>query len=301
MGTYQHRFTVFTPTYNRAYTIEKLYESLKRQTFRDFEWLVVDDGSTDDTQALFHRIQEENKDFPVRCILTENGGKHRAINRGVQEAAGELFFIVDSDDYLTDNALEAADRLEKSIPQEKRSQFAGVCGRRGYTPEKPIGTTFSGETLDITALQREAYRVTGDKAEVFYTEVMKKYPFPAFEGEKFVTECVVWNKMAEDGLLTRFAQEIMIVCNYLEDGLTSQGQQNLFIRNPRGYGLYLAQLFRTGVWPSRKKWEIYQDYYYRFRDKFTMSQLADNLQCGHVSFWLRIRTIQIWQLLHDRG
>ena len=97
--------TVFTPTYNRAYIIENLYKSLQRQTFKDFEWLVIDDGSTDNTEELFASWTNEIS-FPVRYIKQQNGGKHRAINRGVKEANGELFFIVDCDDYLREDAVE---------------------------------------------------------------------------------------------------------------------------------------------------------------------------------------------------
>ena len=100
------RITVFTPTYNRSYIIERLYHSLKRQTFRDFEWIVIDDGSTDDTELRFTQIQNDSNDFPIHYIKTANGGKHRAINKGVTRASGELFYIVDSDDFLPDDALE---------------------------------------------------------------------------------------------------------------------------------------------------------------------------------------------------
>ena len=106
------RITVFTPTYNRGYIIENLYKSLKRQDFVDFEWIVVDDGSTDNTKDLFEKILEDDKNFSVIYECTENGGKHRAINRGLQLASGELFFIVDSADYLTDDALRLVDDME---------------------------------------------------------------------------------------------------------------------------------------------------------------------------------------------
>ena len=95
---YPHKITVFTPTYNRAYIIETLYRSLQRQTYRDFEWLVVDDGSADNTQELFEAWQKEDNFFPIRYYKQENGGKCRAMNRGLEMAQGELFFTVDSDD-----------------------------------------------------------------------------------------------------------------------------------------------------------------------------------------------------------
>ncbi|MCS2864766.1 glycosyltransferase family 2 protein [Bacteroides thetaiotaomicron] len=97
--------TVFTPTYNRAYILNDLYQSLCRQTCRKFEWLIVDDGSTDNTEGLVASWLDEGK-MSLRYIKQPNGGKHRAINKGIQEANGDLFFIVDSDDYLAKNAIE---------------------------------------------------------------------------------------------------------------------------------------------------------------------------------------------------
>ena len=121
------RITVFTPTYNRGYIIENLYQSLRRQSFRDFEWLVVDDGSGDSTAALFAHFQQEENFFPIRYIKTENGGKHRAINKGVSMAAGDLFFIVDSDDCLPEDALQVIAEVESTIPKESKHSFCGVC------------------------------------------------------------------------------------------------------------------------------------------------------------------------------
>ena len=133
------RITVFTPTYNRGYIIENLYHSLQQQTFKNFEWIVVDDGSTDNTEEKIRCFQKENNFFPIRYLKTENGGKHRAINKGVSLANGSLFFIVDSDDYLTKTALEKIDIMEGTIPKDLKVNFAGVCGQRGYTENREMG------------------------------------------------------------------------------------------------------------------------------------------------------------------
>ena len=300
MGTYDYRFTVFTPAYNRAYILEKLYASLQRQSFRNFEWLVVDDGSTDDTAALLKKLQQEENFFPIRYLKKANGGKHTAINAGAEAARGELFMIVDSDDYLTENALEQADILEKSVPGDERQKFAGVCGQRGYDSQNPIGTTFDGDTLDITVLQRMENGITGDKAEIIYTDVMKKYPFPVFEGERFLTECVVWNRMAADGWWLRFSQDIMIVTHYLQDGLTSQGQQTLFEKNPRGYGLYLSQQSRYEHWPKERVKETCRDYYYQFRDRMTQKEMAQSLQISPVLFRCFISYMRFSQAIREK-
>ena len=292
------RITVFTPAYNRGYIIENLYRSLQRQSFRDFEWLVVDDGSSDDTSARFDLFLSEENDFPIRYIKTENGGKHRAINRGVKEAKGELFFIVDSDDYITDDALEWIDRVERSIPQDEKGKFAGVCGLRGYDTEHINGTTFSGDCLDITTLEREEHNITGDKAEAFYTQVMRCYPFPEFEGERFITECVVWDRIAADGLKVRFFNRISIICNYLEDGLTAKGNA-LLLRNPQGYALFIRQRVSYGKLKGLEMWGTYSSFAEGTKDRFSFMQICKMLHANPITLWARLLGLKLFYTLYD--
>ncbi|MBR0353400.1 MAG: glycosyltransferase family 2 protein [Oscillospiraceae bacterium] len=292
------RITVFTPAYNRAYTIEKLYCSLRRQSFKDFEWIVIDDGSTDGTEKLFERILEEENFFPIQYYQIPNGGKHRAINRGVRIAKGNLFFIVDSDDYLTDDALELVDRIEKSIPDDEKSEFAGVCGLRGKTVDSIIGSTFEGNTLDITSLEREENGIFGDKAEVFYTEVLKKYPFPEFEGENFLTEAVVWMKIAEDGLKLRYFNEIIYIGEYLPDGLSANIRE-MIKRNPNGYALYISQLVRYGKLNGFAKWQSYYDYYYSNRDTKSFREMAERLNINRFVLWFRLFGMKIFYRIYS--
>lgn len=229
--------TVFTPTYNRGYIINKLYESLKKQTNKDFEWLVVDDGSTDNTQEIFNNIILNEKNFPVRYIKKQNGGKHRAINRGVLEARGNLFFIVDSDDFLSCDAIEKIYGWVSSIGKDHK--YAGVSGCRGHFDSTVIGGKgIGGGYVDATNLERKKKNLLGDKAEVYFTEVLKKYPFPEFDGENFITEEVVWNKIAADGYYLRWFSDVIYFTEYLPDGLTKS--KNLFGKNPQGT-LYWAK------------------------------------------------------------
>mgnify|MGYP003214151433 CR=1 FL=1 len=144
------KLTVFTPTYNRAYILGKLYESLCRQTAGDFEWIVVDDGSTDGTEALV-RGWSSMAPFSLRYVRQANGGKHRAINRGVREARGELFFIVDSDDYLADNAVERV--LSQYDTVRGREDFAGVCGMKVYPDGHRVGGDAQFSELECTLLE----------------------------------------------------------------------------------------------------------------------------------------------------
>ena len=212
------KITVFTPTYNRGYIIEKLYKSLQQQTSTDFEWLVIDDGSSDHTEELFNTWRSEKNPFAIRYYKTENGGKHRAINKATDLAKGELFFIVDSDDYLVDDALESIIKWDKSI--ENKESFCGISGNRGKNKAEFIGTTFEGEYIDATSLERSQYNITGDKAEVFYTDILKRYKFDEIDGEKFITEATVWDRMANDGYKIRWFNKTIYICDYLEDGLT---------------------------------------------------------------------------------
>ncbi|MBR1676347.1 MAG: glycosyltransferase family 2 protein [Clostridia bacterium] len=294
------RITVFTPTYNRGYIVENLYHSLQRQSFKDFEWIVVDDGSTDNTEELFKEWINENNFFKIIYIKVPNGGKHRAINRGVNMAHGELFFIVDSDDFLTDDALERIDYVDNTIPANEKIHFAGVCGNKGYSKDKAVGTVQeTKEFLDITTLERPKYKITGDKAEVFYTEILKKYPFPEFEDEKFITECVVWDKIAYDGFKLRFFNEIIYICDYLPDGLTAHSN-SLFDKSPKGWGLYIYQSGVFGKTFGVLKWKTYWDYYYHYKGKFKDCEIAKNLHINLLVLKLRIFGMKVFFKLYDR-
>ena len=231
--------TIFTPLYNRADIVENLYNSLKRQTVKDFEWLVIDDGSTDNPKEKFDVWIKENNGFDIRFYRVENGGKHRAINKGVKLAKGELFFISDSDDYLPDNAIELVEKIDSGI--EDKTGFAGFSGIIKSPSGELFGTTFDGDYIDATSLDRGEYGVSGDKSEVMYTEVMKKYPFPEIENENFITEDIVWSRMAADGYKIRWTNEFIYVAEYLEDGLTMQGREK-FRKNPIGYTMYAKQI-----------------------------------------------------------
>lgn len=211
--------TIFTPAYNRAYILPKLYNSLILQTNKDFEWLIVDDGSTDNTEELINSYILESK-IEIRYVKQLNGGKHRAINRGVQMAKGELFFIVDSDDYLSDNAVDRMNYYYYQIKDE--DSFVGVSGIRIYPDGSKIGGSASYTVLDSNAVDfRLVHKVAGDMSEAYKIDILRKFPFPEIEGEKFCPEAVVWNRIAKVGKL-RYFNEGIYICNYLPDGLTAK-------------------------------------------------------------------------------
>lgn len=246
---YSHKITVFTPTYNRAYILENLYRSLRRQTFTDFEWLVVDDGSADDTQDLVARWIGEENPFPIRYHKKENGGKCRAINLGLELARGELFFTVDSDDYLTEDALEKIARWEAELPKDQN--FCAVAGNLGTAREETPNTPFEEPFFDGNAFDRYG-KIDGERALAFYTEIHRKYPYPDCPGEKFMTEAVAWNRMAHDGYRIRFFNDIIWIYEYKEDGLTKSGY-DLFLKNPQGTGIFFREkaIFLNYDWKTK--------------------------------------------------
>ncbi|MEW9077468.1 glycosyltransferase family 2 protein [Terrisporobacter glycolicus] len=271
------RITVFTPTYNRGYIIKNLYNSLKRQTFFDFEWLVVDDGSNDNTEELLKRwINEENK-LTIRYYKKENGGKHRAINYALDKASGELFFTVDSDDYLTSDALEKINKWEHAL--DKNIKFAGIVANTGYSEKETINTLFKEEYLDFDLLQRYAYTengkkvLDGERAYIFYTDTHRLYKYPEFDGENFMTEAVVWNRMANDGYVMRYFNDIIWIFKYLEDGLTKAGNK-LFLNNPRGYGLWLKEksVFEKQSFYGRIK--LYYNFYCELHKLYDIEDIS---------------------------
>lgn len=235
--------TVFTPAYNRAYIIDKLYESLCKQTCQDFEWLIVDDGSTDNTKVLISSYISENK-INIRYIKQPNGGKHRAINRGVQEAKGELFYIVDSDDQLPLDSIAVVFDYYSQVADD--SSFAGVCGLRYYFTGKKVGGEFTHEVLDCNSIDfRFKYKLTGDMAEVFRTSVLKEYPFPEIENEKFCPEALVWNRIALKYKLRYFNRNVYL-CDYLPDGLTAKIVK-MRMTSPLASMLHYSELYRMPI------------------------------------------------------
>lgn len=206
----------------------------------NFEWLVIDDGSTDDTELLIGKYQKESS-FPIRYYKQENGGKHRAINKAVKMAHGDLFFIVDSDDYIPYNAVE---RLEYYYSQIKDNpSFCGVAGSRCYPDGRKVGGEVDYQILDTDVVTfREKLKIKGDMAEAWKTAVLREYPFPEFVGEKFVTEALVWNEIARKYKL-RFFNERIYICEYLADGLTKNIRRHHRC-SPRGTMLFYCSLMR---------------------------------------------------------
>lgn len=210
--------TIFTPAYNRSAYLYGIYLSLKKQTFLDFEWIIVDDGSTDNTKESVEKILNSNPPFPVRYFFKENGGKHTAINRGVKEAQGELFLILDSDDTLPSNSLQEIISQYKDVADNET--ICGVSGLMAHHDGTLIGSGYPKECNIASSIeQRYKYDVTGDLIEVFKTSSLREFPFPEIEGERFCSEQVVWFRIAQKYKLKCF-NKVVYFRDYLDGGLT---------------------------------------------------------------------------------
>lgn len=208
-------FTVFTATYNRANTLSRVYNGLRLQSFRDFEWLIVDDGSTDDTKVLIEQWRSES-DFPIRYFWQENRGKHTAFNRGVREAKGELFLSIDSDDACVSKALERFKHHWDAIPITQRENFSAVTALAMDPSGVIVGDKFPKDMIDSDSLEiYYRFKIRGDKWGFHRTDVLRMFPFPESDGVRFVNENVVWfaisrrykTRFVNEPLLTIFAKE----------------------------------------------------------------------------------------------
>ena len=269
--------TVFTPTYNRRELLENLYQSLLAQTDKNFEWLVVDDGSTDETENYFSELLMQTHPFPIRYIKQENGGKHRAVNKGVQNASGELFFIVDSDDSLLPNAIEKINQWVTSL--DDAHKWAGISGLKGYSGHKNVGQHASATYIDAKNTERHKYHLEGDKAEVYFTEVLKKYPFPEIPGENFISEETIWNTIARDGYYIRWFNEIIYICSYLDGGLTKDNTKDK--RNPQGRLLWAKGQLESFPDDWRKQYSAIAIYYNAVHKKKTTNDIAADLEVSN--------------------
>lgn len=210
------KFTIFTPTYNRAYVLNNLYQSLCKQTCKDFEWIIVDDGSTDNTAELCASFTHE--EFSVKYIKVPNQGKHVAINTGAKIARGKWFFIVDSDDWLPEDSISKFLEEEKNIVSPK---VGVLCGMRYNSKGARIGGDISFKNIECTPFYfRYTMKVKGDLAEAILTSVLREYPFPVYEDETFCPEALLFNRIAKK-YLTHYFNENVYFCEYLSDGLSA--------------------------------------------------------------------------------
>jgi glycosyltransferase involved in cell wall biosynthesis len=225
------RITVFTPTFNRAHTLNRVYDSLKEQTNKMFLWLIIDDGSSDNTEEIVDNWLSE-KLIEIHYYKKENGGKQRAHNKAVDLCNTELFICVDSDDYLTENAVESFLNTWDSI--DDINKLSGVIALRGKDKDIPIGTEMpthikSSPLNDL--YEKHGFR--GDTAILFRTDILKCFPFFVAEGENFIGESYIYLQIDQYYSLY-ILNEILYIGEYLSDGYTANVRK-LTKENPKGY------------------------------------------------------------------
>lgn len=227
--------TVFTPTFNRAYALPKLYESLCYQTSNQFEWVIVDDGSTDNTKEIVSNWINEGK-IDIRYIYQPNAGKPAAHNRGVVEAKGDMFVCVDSDDCLVPDAITSILNCINIIQSKK--DLVGILAFRMHTDNTPI-TRITDNSVKACTLSG-AYKkhgLSGDTMLIFKTDVVRKFEFPIVAGEKFIPEGYLYNKIDKIGKLF-ILRKYLYVCEYLDDGYTKNVSKLIF-NNYKSYVIHI--------------------------------------------------------------
>lgn len=229
--------TIITPAYNRADLLPRCFESLQRQTNKNFQWILVDDGSSDNTEEVAVGFKNANKEFEYDFIKKENGGKHTALNAAADTIRGDYVLILDSDDYLTDDAVETVKNGWSKYSDDNRIGI--VTFLKGASIDKPNCIALDENVpVDIMRYKRKCI-LSSDCCEVVRVELYKKYSFPVFEGEKFIAECALWNRVSMTHKCV-YINKVIYICEYLEGGLSKSGRA-MRIRNPLG-GMYTSRL-----------------------------------------------------------
>lgn len=226
--------TVFTPAYNRAHTLHRTYESLCRQNCKNFEWLIVDDGSIDNTAELVKLWQSRDNGFDIKYIYKENGGMHTAHNVAYENIATELNVCIDSDDCLSYGAVE---KILNKWQQVKDKGYAGLVGLDADFDGNLIGKDFPNNMVETTLCGYYANGGSGDKKLVYRTDIIKKYPpYPVFEGEKYVSLAYKYRLIDQEYKMA-VLNEVLCNVEYQPDG-SSNSMWKQYLRNPKGFAFW---------------------------------------------------------------
>jgi len=245
--------TVFTPTYNRAYILPKLYQSLCAQTKKEFVWLVIDDGSTDNTKELIEEFKKVAP-FEIKYIYQENQGKHIAINRALEEIKTDFFITLDSDDYFTPDAIESCKSLAAKIAADR--QNAGFTFIRA-AENQSFNMNDYGH-LRWNKSENYNWKITGEMMFVLRTNIAKKYLFPVFKNERFCQESVMLNQILHRYEIV-FTDHILAFGDYLEDGL-SQNLYHRLLSNPK-YAMLAVKTKLQVVKSKEEKQQLAKNYW----------------------------------------
>lgn len=211
--------TVFTPSYNRRNCIHKCYESLRNQTSYNFCWLIIDDGSIDNTEELVKQWQASEDRFQIIYEYKENGGLHTGYNRGIELADTELFVCVDSDDWMPKDAIE---RIETVWCQVKDKGYVGIMGIDRYENGDYVGDPFPDDITEMYLYEKlTVYNLIGDKKMVHRTDLLKKVaPMPTFKGEKNFNPSYMMYQLDQFGKLY-VTNECYCIVDYQPNGMSS--------------------------------------------------------------------------------
>lgn len=274
--------TVLTPTYNRAHLLPRLYESLCPQTCKDFEWIVVDDGSADNTKNIVEEFISTCRTLLIKYYRKENGGKHTAVNLGIKKAQGELLFIADSDDMLPPDCIDTVAKEWMLVKDNKN--IGGIAGLDiNMKDGKLIGSGLPRESIDCNAIDiRYAHHVSGDLKEVFRTSVLREFPFPEIPGERFCPEQLNWFRIAQKYDLHYINKPVYLV-EYESDGLTA-GITMARMHSPIASMMTYAEMLGYGI-PFKEKVKAAINYW-RFRCCYRRTEENKDVAIPRVSvFW----------------
>lgn len=242
------QLTVFTPTYNRAHTLPRTYESLCRQNNKDFIWMIIDDGSSDNTAELVQNWKNTNPDFEIQYFYKENGGMHTAHNVAYENITTELNMCIDSDDCVADGAV---DKILSMWSGVRNKGYAGIIGLDADFEGRIIGKGFSKNMTETTLSGYYAAGGQGDKKLVYRTDVIKKYPpYPVFEDEKYVALAYKYRLIDQDYKLIMLPE---VLCNveYQADG-SSKTMWKQYLKNPKGFAFWRKVCMQYSESPKRK-------------------------------------------------
>lgn len=277
-------FTVYTPTYERGHLLPRVFESLLIQEDQDFEWVIVDDGSTDDTEDRA-RAWMESAPFPVRYLKQANQGKHVATNRAVELAAGGMFVVVDSDDWLATGALRAIRSGWESIPADQRERFANIAGLFLDPAGKPMTKPFPADVFDCNSVEIETrHGIHGEIAMATRVEVRRRFPFPEDVG-RYCMPSLVWNRIAAR-FLTRYLNMPLQFKDYQNEGLTLGGVHRKVALSPQSFRLRSRELLDLPVYVPGKARTRAMRMYIRASLHAGISPATQWSDSGHPLLWL---------------
>lgn len=244
--------TIYTPTYNRAYKLSNLYQSLLRQTNQNYVWLVMDDGSTDNTKELIQNWINEKK-IDIYYHYHENKGKQETVNIAHQRITTKLNVCVDSDDYLVDRAIEL---IIKEWSKINDNDIAGLVGLDVYKNDEVVGTKFPKGICYEKFSNFKKKGIKGDKKFIYRTDIMKKYKYPTIENEKFPAPGYIYRLIDEKYNLKLFNEPLCVV-EYLDDGI-SKNKFNQLRNNPNSFLLYREERIRMAI----DKIDLFKNYFH---------------------------------------